>query len=326
MDFLVIGAGLAGLAFARDATAAGASVRLLDKGRGVGGRMATRRIDNLRVDHGAQYFTARSERLKAEADAAIAEGWLQIWARSFPLWENGLIVSRPEGHPRYAPRDGMNDWAKRLAEGLDVRTGTTVNKLERTESGKYLAQTQEGQLFHGDALILNFPPAQLLTLAPTLLTPEMTTKIRAAAQEFLPAWTLMARLESDISGADWPAVEFSGHPVLGFVSRDHTKRGPDAPPALVAHGAGAWSAAHIEDDPEDVKTALHHAVADVFGPLKILETQIHRWRYAQPTKPLPEKHLWDAAARLGCLGDWCGGPRVEGAMESGWSLAPLVMG
>ncbi|MBC8101135.1 MAG: NAD(P)-binding protein, partial [Cytophagales bacterium] len=55
-DFLVIGAGLAGLAFAGDAAASGASVRLLDKGRGVGGRTATRRFGDLRVDHGAQYF------------------------------------------------------------------------------------------------------------------------------------------------------------------------------------------------------------------------------------------------------------------------------
>ncbi len=34
MDFLVIGAGLAGLAFARQVQAAGATVQLLDKGRG----------------------------------------------------------------------------------------------------------------------------------------------------------------------------------------------------------------------------------------------------------------------------------------------------
>ena len=321
MDFLVIGAGLAGLAFARDKTAAGASVRLLDKGRGVGGRMATRRINGFPIDHGAQYFTARSERLKAEADAAIAEGWLQIWARSFPLWENGVIAARPDGHPRYAPRAGMNDWAKRFADGLDVRTGTTVIKLERAEGGKYLAQTQEGQLFHGDALILNLPPPQLLTLARPLLTPEIAAKINAAAQGFMPAWAMLARLENDIPGADWPAIEFKGHPVLGFVSRDHTKRGPDAPPTLVVHGAGAWSAAHLEDDPEEIKTALHRAVTEIFGPLTSLETQIHRWRYAQPTQPLPEKHLWEAPSRLGCIGDWCGGPRVEGAIESGWSLA-----
>ena len=40
-------------------------LRVVDKGRGVGGRMASRRVDTpagqARFDHGAQFFTTRSD-------------------------------------------------------------------------------------------------------------------------------------------------------------------------------------------------------------------------------------------------------------------------
>ena len=42
IDIVVIGAGMSGIACARVLRAAGLPVRLIDKGRGVGGRMATR--------------------------------------------------------------------------------------------------------------------------------------------------------------------------------------------------------------------------------------------------------------------------------------------
>ncbi|NIR36133.1 MAG: FAD-dependent oxidoreductase, partial [Actinobacteria bacterium] len=50
---LVIGAGMAGLTAARLLTDRGADVLVVDKGRAVGGRMATRRVGDAAFDHGA---------------------------------------------------------------------------------------------------------------------------------------------------------------------------------------------------------------------------------------------------------------------------------
>ena len=47
----------------------------------------------------------------------------------------------------------------------------------------------------------------------------------------------------------------------------------------------------------------------------------HRWRFALPDPPLETDCLFDGEARIGACGDWCGGPRVEGAYLSGLSLA-----
>ena len=55
----VIGGGITGLTCARALADAGHAVTVFDKGRGVGGRLATRRTDDgLRFDHGAQVLPA----------------------------------------------------------------------------------------------------------------------------------------------------------------------------------------------------------------------------------------------------------------------------
>jgi renalase len=62
-DIVIIGGGMAGLSAATALAKTGASVTVLDKGRGPGGRMAARRVEiggeQVSFDHGAQYLTAR---------------------------------------------------------------------------------------------------------------------------------------------------------------------------------------------------------------------------------------------------------------------------
>ena len=65
MRVAIVGAGLAGLMAGRTLAEAGHEVVLLDKGRSPGGRLATRRIGAATLDHGAQFFTVRSEAFAA---------------------------------------------------------------------------------------------------------------------------------------------------------------------------------------------------------------------------------------------------------------------
>ncbi|MEC6988435.1 MAG: FAD-dependent oxidoreductase, partial [Actinomycetota bacterium] len=72
VDCVIVGAGISGLITARRLADAGVSTMVFDKGRSVGGRLATRRIGEARLDHGAQFMTARSESF-----AAQLEDWQQ---------------------------------------------------------------------------------------------------------------------------------------------------------------------------------------------------------------------------------------------------------
>ena len=59
-NLLIVGAGMSGLMTAITLPP-DRRITILDKGRSVGGRLATRRIDGGRADHGAQFFTVRDK-------------------------------------------------------------------------------------------------------------------------------------------------------------------------------------------------------------------------------------------------------------------------
>ena len=56
-DVAVIGAGIAGLTAARHLHQAGYRILVLEKSRGLGGRLATRRVDGQPIDHGCRYIS-----------------------------------------------------------------------------------------------------------------------------------------------------------------------------------------------------------------------------------------------------------------------------
>ena len=91
----------------RALVAAGHEVVLFDKGRSPGGRLATRRIEGARLDHGAQFFTVRTDEFQQHVDRWTADGLVYEWCRGFS--------ADGDGYPRYAVRGGMNALAKHLA-------------------------------------------------------------------------------------------------------------------------------------------------------------------------------------------------------------------
>ena len=71
MQVVVVGAGISGLLAARRLSEAGHDVVVFDKGRSSGGRCATRRVGDSTFDHGAQFFTVRSDEF-----ASLVHEWL----------------------------------------------------------------------------------------------------------------------------------------------------------------------------------------------------------------------------------------------------------
>ncbi len=114
---------MSGLVGARELSVAGWRVVVLEEGRGVGGRMATRRIGNATFDHGAQFFTVRSERFERLVAGWLEAGVIEEWTRGFADAEGRHSY---DGHPRYRGSEGMNSIPKHLARDLDVRTGERV--------------------------------------------------------------------------------------------------------------------------------------------------------------------------------------------------------
>ena len=330
-DYLVIGAGVAGLALSGDLASTGAKVICVDKGRVVGGRLATRTLaSGTLVDYGAQYFTARGERFQKWVNDWLAEEGsdLRVWNRGYPTWESGKIREREPGHPRYTPTSGMATVGARLAKGVDVRVSTTITGI--TKNGDTWTATGHAHpgetpvAFQTKNLCLTLPAEQLLRLAGDFLPTEWREKMEAVRYD--PAWTLIAVIENDIA-LPHTAVEFKNHPVLGFLSRDNTKRDFLRPePVLVAHASGIWSRVHIEDWKDSVGAAIFSAIEEVCGErIQLRESHTHRWRYALPTDTTGDLFLTDKTTGLHICGDGCGGIRMESALTTGWLLAANIL-
>jgi renalase len=328
-DILVIGAGLAGLAAARELARAGRHVTVLDKARGVSGRSSTRRLaavegqPEAKLDHGARFFTARHSLTKSFVQEGLEAGWLAEWTRSIPKWEGGEVTREDGGHPRYVAPAGMNTLGRELARELNVQTETQVTGLTQV-NGVWQAECQDGRIFTARTVVLNLPAPQIVPLlgkADIDVSPFQAVQID-------PCWAVGAVLNTDIHGADWPALRVQGHPALEWIAREQTKRPAGHPPALMLHARADWTRAHLNDSKAEVETALLDAAREVVGPLNIAQSFAHRWLYATPATRFPQAYGWLPEATLGWCGDWCTpdeyGPRVEAALLSGWGLAAAV--
>lgn len=330
----VIGAGLGGLIAARTLTDHGLHVEVFDKSRGVGGRLSTRRNkDGPSFDHGAQYFTVRDDRFARYVRSWIASGVVAPWMRSIVELHDGEVVTEKRGTPRYVGVPAMNSIGKHLAKDLSVSLGSHVQAIVRDDDAdQWQLIDQDGSsLGHFDVVIANCPPEQ----AAPLLSPHTNLAETICRVSMKPCWALMLSCDG-IDDLDYAGAFINDAP-LSWIARNDAKpqrsAGQSSEPSheessdWVLHASADWTQEHLEDDAETVAAAMIAGFEKAIGRgLGTIHHQVaHRWRYANTAAPLPQSCLWDRATLLGACGDWCGGPRVEGAFLSGAAMAGTVL-
>ena len=117
---VVVGAGLSGVACAREVRAAGLRVRVLDRGRKPGGRMASRRLWDRPVDLGASYLTTSDEDFLAVVEGWRERGLARPWTDTFCALGDGDPVAKT-GPLRWGAPGGLRSLVEDLAAGLDGR-------------------------------------------------------------------------------------------------------------------------------------------------------------------------------------------------------------
>jgi renalase len=319
----VIGAGMSGLTCARTLTDNGFQVTVFEKSRGMGGRMATRRTESgLQFDHGAQYFTVRDPRFQRFLDSWQAEDIAQPWNGRIVSLRDGTVEHEKTSANRFVAGPGMNAVCKQLAQDLDVRTNTRVIPPSRQEEKWFVLDDERQELGHFDIVIVSAPApqaAELLQNAPDLA-------VRAASVRVDACWAVLAefptRLPIDFDGA------FVQNSPLSWIARNSSKPGRDARlETWVLHASADWTQTHLEDEAEVVLPKLLSAFGEAtgLGSVTAKSSTAHRWRFALPANSLPEQCLFDSQRGIGACGDWCAGPRVEGAMLSGIAVAEKVL-
>jgi photolyase PhrII len=320
----MIGAGMAGLMCSRVLRDSGLEIKCFDKSHRVGGRSSTRIVEGkTQFDHGAQYFTVRDP---------VLQPYLESWCadKHVAKWDGEIVAIDEPGSFRAVPKlerfvgaPKMESLSQHLSRDLSIDLEIEVAAVECTPSGYRLTSKANVELGYFDIVLWNCPPAQVKNLLP----PHCSWSTELTKVEMLPCWSVMLAFE-----ICWD-VPFDGAFInngsLGWISRDSSKPSrPKERDTWVLHSTPAWTSESLELSKEDVIALLIREAERVTnrGMPKPLVAKAHRWLYSKPVSPLPESSLWDEVHLFGACGDWCGGPRIEGALKSGVALAGQVLG
>jgi renalase len=320
LDVLVVGAGLAGLVAARRLVDAGRSVIVVDKGRGVGGRLATRRIGEGVFDHGAQFFTSAEPEFDAEVAAWVGAGVVAQWFDT-RLEPDGSRVA--DGHPRWRGTTGMSGIAKHLAASLDVRTGCRLVSLA-VDDGAWTAVDSDGLVIRADSIVVTAPVPQTLALFDAGgVQLDTNDRLELDAVDYDPCIAVLALLDGP-SGLPAPgALRPAGEP-LDWVA-DNQMKGISPVPALTVHAGTATSRALWDATDDGVVEQLLGAVPGLAAGPVAGGVQVQRWLCARPVECRPESaRLLVGLPAAVLAGDAFGGARVPGAAASGIAAAALL--
>lgn len=315
-SILIIGAGMAGLACAKALSEADRDVVVIDKGRGPGGRMATRRAEIggevVSFDHGAQYFTARDP----------------LFAEALASWERLGVVARwpAAGEEAWVGVPGMNGPIRAQTRGLDIRWSTRAVALAR-EEGNWIV-TCENEIFMSETVLVAIPAEQASDMLEQAV-PEYASIAGSVTSE--PCWAVMAGFAQPLDiAADAVRAEKDDAPIAWAArnsakpERRSTKTGFEC---WVFHASSERSKNMIDLPREQVAPLLLSEFFDQTGIAAAapLHLTAHRWLYAMPSIIEGDAARFDTDLKIGIAGDYLHSPRVEGAWLSGRALAEQVM-
>ncbi|WP_112180283.1 NAD(P)/FAD-dependent oxidoreductase [Paraliobacillus zengyii] len=277
VPIVIIGGGLSGIMAARKLKEKGyQDIILVEKSRSVGGRMATRRIEKGKIDHGAQFFTVRTEKFQAFVDEWIENANVKHWFG--------------DDYYRYMSVDGMNAFAKKLAEDISVRLQTRITEIKKNTTG-YILTTDEGEAINARAVIVTAPAPQ----AKTLLENDnlkVDTKVLQKLDEivFQPCLVGLFQMQQPTN------LPNSGHldselpeGVMRLV--DHEKKGISEIPTVSVYMTGEWSKAHYQLGDEAVLEKIKQVTSAYIDFDSALSSQLKKWRYAEAVQFLRQPFL-----------------------------------
>ncbi|WP_181347674.1 NAD(P)/FAD-dependent oxidoreductase [Thalassobacillus sp. CUG 92003] len=316
-DVLIVGAGMAGIMAGQELRRNECdNVMLLDKGSHVGGRLATKEIASGKADHGAQFFTVRSQPLQEQVEKWLHNSWVKHWFG--------------EDYPRYTGVSGMNQLAYHLAENLPLSLNTEINHLEKRDD-EYILKDVEGKVYHTKHLIFTLPVPQTLDLLDASALGISKDAYRSLEQlTFAPTYVGLFEFSQDTS------LPEDGHLDKGLpdgVQRivDHKKKGMSSVPIISVYMTADWSDEHEGRD--NLLAEIETSVKSYFNWDDLQSRYLKLWRYAQAERVYKHPYMGlDEEATLLIAGDTflypddqSGRTRFESAFLSGVAAGQKIL-
>lgn len=315
-DDIVVGAGLTGLTLARKLAEGHRQVLVVDKGRGRGGRMATRRWSDKGIffEHGLGGF----EKIK------IIDDWLDEFDLRDQLFElEPLEIFDFTSH--YFVKGGASKLGRALSGPLEVRNSFEVAEISRAQEDLIRIQSAAGELVFASRVLLTMPIPQIRNLL--LSSDDQDIRGRAAklpSAEYEKVICLLAEIETLGPLAGRHHLNFEGNLDVVNMSFRHGLSSA----AVAVFLSGAPAEALFEEDSQQKSISLKSRLMERgIGP--IVNMDVHSWRYAfckmsaTLNDSLGFSELRDG--RLFACGEFFAGRGATGAVASAYKLASHLL-
>ncbi|MDG2094411.1 MAG: FAD-dependent oxidoreductase [Phycisphaerales bacterium] len=320
-DIAVIGAGLAGLTAANSLREAGFSVIVMDKARGPGGRLATRRGEGAtRMDHGCQYLTDGTGLGPAFFQDGLDQGCLATWSPALSEPDPVETGPYPSGAFWHVGLPTMSAIPKAMAQGLEVKLACRVAGMRQVGDAWTLFDDSNISIATATWVVSAIPSPQALELFKPHEFSELESMSKAG---YDPNWTLML-VEQDTMAGDPDVIRPESGPIAWIVNQRSKPGRPDVN-AWVAQATTTWSIDNLELEPGAAIQQMLPAVSKALGRDIHGEATAHRWRYAFVNRTAGKPSLLDARKHLAACGDWCLGAKAGHAIRSGRSVAEGII-
>ncbi|GAB3003281.1 NAD(P)/FAD-dependent oxidoreductase [Psychrosphaera aestuarii] len=340
MKIAIIGAGLTGAVVADKLSRLGHNVTVIEKSRGRGGRMNTKRLSWANCDMGAQYFTARDPQFINEIEQWQTDGLVEPWAFSPSLLRAKVLAASPDAELRYVATPEMNSIAKHLLKDKKLELNTKINHITN-DDGKWLLWRDNMELVGiYDWLISTIPAEQAFELFADI--PSIQNQIPHDVHE--PCWAVTLATQGEVS--DVLQGVFSREKVSWLARQNHKpqrqiekrltsedKSGAKPQQKIDdlwnIHFDAAFTKQHIGVDSKNIQNIALDWLNELIinnnlgDGVRLVDGYAHFWRYARPAESYIAEYeknkptiIFDAEQQYAIIGDWAKGGRVEGAYLS----------
>lgn len=247
----IIGAGISGLLLGKLLKKKGLELTIFEKSKGLGGRIATRRIEDHGFDHGAPYLSEHESLRSLLSEAGIKS----------TTTSQGLLYS-----------GGMTKLAKFLGTELPLKKSTRVTNL-RQERNMWRLRTDAHEEFAFDQVVLTAPLPQSLELLE-----QSQIHFEQILRNITYTKALLALVITDSELGPSPFLK----DLQSIISMD--ARGLH-PRGYVLRASAEFSEKHFDASDEEILTFFRSLYENVS------HIELKRWRYATPQSTIPRSYL-----------------------------------
>ena len=328
-------------------------VTVFESGRGPGGRTSTRRAGSYQWDHGAQYFSPKTEQFAHAVDEWRTSGWCEVWDAAHCVWSAEAGVSRDPkagGVKRYVGSPGMNAICKGLLAGIDTCFETRAAARRNPLGGWTLEHGKTGATLGEFDFVISTDKTSTALHRQDLDRKLLEGFVKpAAAVRSYPSLALMVATKQ--TTLEFDSLLLDGHPAFSWLARDDSKPGrqrTDGEECWLAHASPSFTQRLIDSSkqrrgkryPNAIRSAIVRDLVPQFetlvnelkvggGEAEVLLAQGHRWGAAFPVAPFGAagRFYLDREHAFAACGDYFTPfpGRVEGAWISGSSLADELL-